>query len=172
MGEKNTEISARIAELIERVGEKPSSFAKRLGYSRAQTIYDILNGKSAPSYDFFNRFANTEYSARIDLQWLLTGKGDMLKTKSSQSTKIGGNSPNSTDKDNNNPSLSQTFITDIVDKFLATIKNKDEKQAELAEKIAEQAAEISRLQEQIRQMTIEKEKHVSDVPISGTANVG
>lgn len=81
MGIKNTEISARIAEIIERAGESPNSFAKRLGYSRAQTIYDILSGKSAPSYDFFNRFANTEYSANISLQWLLTGKGEMLKDK-------------------------------------------------------------------------------------------
>ncbi len=79
MGIKNTEISARIAEIIERAGESPNSFAKRLGYSRAQTIYDILSGKSAPSYDFFNRFANTEYSANISLKWLLTGKGNMLK---------------------------------------------------------------------------------------------
>lgn len=86
MGEKNTEISARIAETIERVGENPNSFAKCLGYSRAQTIYDILSGKSAPSYDFFNRFANTEYSAIINLQWLLTGKGDMLKTPNSSNT--------------------------------------------------------------------------------------
>jgi len=36
----------------------------------------------------------------------------------------------------------------------------------------EQDREIGRLEERIRQMTIEKEKHVSDAPISGTANVG
>ncbi|EFR54638.1 XRE family transcriptional regulator [Bacteroides fragilis] len=79
MGEKNTEVSARIAAIIERVGENPSSFAKSLGYSRAQTIYDILSGKSAPSYDFFKRFANTGFSANINLQWLFTGNGDMFK---------------------------------------------------------------------------------------------
>ena len=38
--------------------------------------------------------------------------------------------------------------------------------------IREQDREIGRLEERIRQMTIEKEKHVSDAPISGTANVG
>ena len=38
--------------------------------------------------------------------------------------------------------------------------------------IREQAEEIGRLKEQIRQMTIEKGKHVSDAHISGTANVG
>ena len=38
--------------------------------------------------------------------------------------------------------------------------------------IREKDREIGRLEERIRQMTIEKEKHVSDAPISGTANVG
>ena len=77
----------------------------------------------------------------IDLQWLLTGKGDMLKTKSSQSQKTGGNNPNSTGKDNNNSSLNQTFTTDIVDKFLAIIKNKDEKQSEVAHSAPENSPE-------------------------------
>lgn len=79
--------------------------------------------------------------AMIDLQWLLTGKGDMLKTKSSQSQKTGGNNPNSTGKDNNNSSLNQTFTTDIVDKFLAIIKNKDEKQSEVAHSAPENSPE-------------------------------
>ena len=82
MDRKNTEISARIAEIIEKMGETANSFAKSLGYSRSQTIYDIVNGKSAPSYDFFNRFANSEYSELIDLQWLLTGNGSMFKKHS------------------------------------------------------------------------------------------
>lgn len=165
MGEKNTEISARIAEIIERVGENPNSFAKRLGYSRAQTIYDILNGKSAPSYDFFNRFANTEFSAIINFQWLLTGKGDALKTKSSKSQQICDNSPIFTDKDNNNPSLNQTFMADIIDKFLAAIKNKEEK-------IAEQAEEIGMLKQTIKQLEREKEELVSVVNGFRSANVG
>lgn len=172
MGEKNAEISARIAETIKRVGENPSSFAKCLGYSRAQTIYDILNGKSAPSYDFFNRFANAEISALINLQWLLTGKGDMLKTKSIQTQQTCDSCSILDNKDSENLSLSQTFIADIIDKFLATIKDKDKKLSGQAEKIAEQAAEIGRLQEQIRQMKIEKREAASDVSTSGSANAG
>lgn len=35
--------------------------------------------KSAPSYDFFQRFSNAGFSAIIDLDWLLTGKGSMLR---------------------------------------------------------------------------------------------
>lgn len=49
--------------------------------------------------------------------------------------------------------------------FISILQDRDERYKELCE-------EIGRLKEQIRQMTIEKEKHVSDVSISNTANVG
>lgn len=81
MDKKNAEISARIAELISKLGENPSSFAKKLGYQRAQTMYDILNGKSAPSYDFFYRFVNTEISVDVNLRWLLSGEGEIFQDK-------------------------------------------------------------------------------------------
>ena len=77
--EKNAEISARIMEMITFLGETPNSFANKIGYQRAQTIYDILKKKCAPSYDFFKKFADTEYSDIINLKWLLTGDGDMTK---------------------------------------------------------------------------------------------
>lgn len=80
---KNAEISARITEIIEYLKVTANNFSKHLGYERAQTVYDILSGKSAPSYDFFNRFANSEYSAIISAEWLLSGNGEMLKSKPS-----------------------------------------------------------------------------------------
>lgn len=75
---ENTEISERISRMIESLDSNPNSFAKKLGYPRAQTIYDIVNGKSAPSYDFFKRFQISEYSEIININWLLTGRGEML----------------------------------------------------------------------------------------------
>lgn len=75
---KNTEISARITRVLEIIGQNPNSFAKALGYGRAQTIYDVLDGKSAPSYDFFNRFAMSELSVQFDLRWILCGEGNPL----------------------------------------------------------------------------------------------
>ena len=77
--EKLAEISARITQVITFLGETPNSFATKLGYPRAQTIYDIQKMKSAPSYDFFQRFSTAGFSAIIDLDWLLTGNGTMLK---------------------------------------------------------------------------------------------
>lgn len=75
----NTEISERILQIIDYLGLNVNSFAKKLGYERSQVIYDIIKGKAKPSYDFFNRFLNTEYSDIVLLEWLITGKGDMLK---------------------------------------------------------------------------------------------
>lgn len=59
------------------------------------------------------------------------------------------------------------------DAFVAPAKASTNEPSEtLVNKIAEQAEEIGCLKERIRQLTIEKEKHVSDAPISSTANVG
>ena len=78
---KNTEISERISKLIEALGIKPNAFALALGYKRSQTIYDIVNGKSAPSFDFFNKLAMSEYSEVLNIDWVLTGRGEVLLTK-------------------------------------------------------------------------------------------
>lgn len=78
--EKLAEISARITEVINYLGETSNSFAAKLGYPRAQTIYDIQKMKSAPSYDFFQRFSITGLSAKINIDWLLTGEGSMLRS--------------------------------------------------------------------------------------------
>lgn len=79
---KNADISARIATILEYVDESKNAFALKLGYERAQTVYDILNGKNAPSYDFFKKFQLSEYSELINTDWLLTGRGSMLRNES------------------------------------------------------------------------------------------
>jgi hypothetical protein len=75
-----SEISERVAQVIDNVGSNPNSFSKELGYKRSQAIYDIVNGKANPSFDFFNKFMSTEYSERISLRWLITGEGSMYIT--------------------------------------------------------------------------------------------
>lgn len=86
---KNTEISERILQLIEKLNVTQNEFAKKLGYTRSQTIYDITNGKSSPSFDFFNRLLNSEYSVIIDLNWLITGKGTDYETNNYVAEPIG-----------------------------------------------------------------------------------
>ena len=80
-GNKNADISARIAEILDYFSASKNAFALKLGYERAQTVYDIINGKSAPSYDFFKKFQFSEYSEVINTDWLLTGRGSMLKSE-------------------------------------------------------------------------------------------
>lgn len=75
--EKIAEISARIVCIIDCCATTANNFSKILGYNRAQTVYDIINCKSAPSFDFFNRFTHSEYSEIINLRWLLNGEGEM-----------------------------------------------------------------------------------------------
>jgi hypothetical protein len=75
---KNAEISARVHQIIEHLGVTSNKFAQKLGYERAQTVYDILNGKSAPSFDFFRRFQLSEYSEIVSIDWILTNRGGML----------------------------------------------------------------------------------------------
>lgn len=78
---KNTEISERLKQLIDYYNLTANKFAKELGYERSQALYDMINGKAKPSFDFFERLMNSEFSAQIDFKWLLTGKGEMLRKK-------------------------------------------------------------------------------------------
>lgn len=142
MSEKNAEISARVAEMIEILGETPNSFAKRLGYSRAQTLYDILSGKSAPSYDFFRKFAMSEFSAIISLRWLLTGRGEAKEAGQP------------TTPERNKPQESAEHSTFLI------------------EKIAEQAEEIGRLKARISELERRRGDNAGDAPNSSIANVG
>ncbi|QAA81376.1 hypothetical protein EI546_06380 [Aequorivita sp. H23M31] len=75
----NTDISVRLTKLIDSLGITRNEFAKNLGYDRTQGIYDMTKGKAKPSFDFFERLLNSEYSEIINIEWLLTGKGEMLK---------------------------------------------------------------------------------------------
>lgn len=76
---ENTEISERILKVIDYIGVSTNLFAQTLGYKRSQALYDILNKKAKPSFDFFERFINSEYSVNIDTDWLISGKGSMMK---------------------------------------------------------------------------------------------
>lgn len=82
--QKNTEISERINQLIDYVGDSKNEFAKKLGYERSQSIYDISNGKSKPSFDFFEKLLNSEYSEIINIEYLISGIGNIEKTKSAE----------------------------------------------------------------------------------------
>lgn len=155
-------ISDRIAILIKEKGISIRALEQAIGCSNGVISRCINKGTDISSL-WVSKIIET-YSD-IDSTWLLTGKGDMLKTKRTPSNPDNDNPPVCHDEDKNNNPINQVFIAEIVEKLLATIKEKDDK-------IAEQAAYIGRLEERIRQMTVEKEKHVADAPIAGIANAG
>lgn len=76
---KDTSISERIVKIIDFLKVNPNEFAKKLGYSRSQAIYDILNGKSKPSFDFFDKLLHSEYSELFNIDWIISGEGEMIK---------------------------------------------------------------------------------------------
>lgn len=85
-----TKISDRVKIIIENEKVTINKFSQNLGYDRSQTIHDIINSKSNPSYDFFYKFAKSEYSEIYDLYWLITGEGSMHKA---DTTVMSGTAP-------------------------------------------------------------------------------
>lgn len=151
MSAKN-DISARFIEayealLIEKKVSDKRDFATKLGIS-ASMITEISKGRSSVGT---SAIQNIVSQFNINADWLLTGRGEMFSDESVE------------------PVKQQPIISD---ERLVSQGVTPELIMELLNRITEQAAEIGRLQEQIRQLTIEKEKHVSDASISGTANVG
>ena len=148
---KNAEISARIAEILQYTGDTRNGFAVKLGYERAQTVYDVMNMKSAPSYDFFRRFSISEYSDIIDLKWLLSGKGPMLRADDAPALPA----PPSTDI----PAASDTVVLRLMDKL-------DEKDTLLKDK----ESKIDHLQSELRAMTEELATLKAKYPESSTSH--
>lgn len=180
--EKIAEISARIDTIIECCATTPNNFAKVLGYSRAQTIYDIQNRKCAPSYDFFNRFTDSEYSAIINLRWLLNGEGEMWTdfmrrlTHEEQIIVV--------DNVNHGISVSSYQVATEVDiavnrNTLNELQKENgelRSRAKLADKYykttLEQAKQIGRLEARIEELEQRLGKTAGDANIGGTANAG
>lgn len=138
----------RIKQFIDYKGMAIAAFERSIGMANASFGKSLKNGGAIGS-DKLEKILSVY--PEISPAWLMTGRGEMLADE-----------PTGTIKQ-------QPIITD---ERLVTQGVTPELITELLNRITEQAAEIGRLQEQIRQMTIEKEKHVSDAPISGTANVG
>lgn len=165
MNTKN-EISARFIEAYEvllksnKVSDK-KDFAGKIGISTSM-MTEISKGRSSVGT---TAIQNIVYVFGISADWLITGSGEMLKTKCAPDQLSAESTPLSLNKDSNNNTSEQVFSTVIMDKFIASISQKDNL-------IREQAEEIGSLRERIKQLEREKGKSVSDVSDSAHANVG
>lgn len=157
--EKIAEISARIDTIIECCATVPFNFAKVLGYGRAQTVYDILNKKCAPSYDFFNRFTDSEYSVIVNLRWLLNGEGEMwtdFMRSLNHEDQIAV-----VDNVNHGVSVSSYYVryekqknflqsNDITNRLFDHINEKDDIIRQQAEEIGQLRAELAQLKQRLQ----------------------
>lgn len=77
-----SEFSDRLMQIIDNEEEKITVFASKMGFQRRTALYDILNKKCLPSFEFFYLFETSEYSKKYNLNWILTGKGEMIQNSS------------------------------------------------------------------------------------------
>lgn len=103
-----------------------------------------------------------EKYSNLNIEWVLTGKGEMYKTKCTKPIHPRDNSTIEPIKDTNKVPNEQAYkdinSVDIINKLIATIQ--------------EQAEEIGQLRERIAQLQREKGKNASDAQTSGIANAG
>lgn len=89
--------SERIKEIKKELNLSYNQIAKEIGLTTVQTLYDIKNEKHGISKDLANKI-HAKYS-NIDLVWLLTGKGQMLKSSEQSDVNIQETESFSTPKD-------------------------------------------------------------------------
>lgn len=78
--ENSADFSERLKNIIDYLNVTPNTFGQILGYNRSQTIYDLINNKCKPSYDFVKKLMDSEISDTISVDWLITGRGEMLRS--------------------------------------------------------------------------------------------
>ncbi len=74
--EQEKGISERILQFMKAKDIGSGILADRIGVQRS-SISHILSGRNKPSYDFLQKFL--EAFPDVNAEWLLTGKGNMLK---------------------------------------------------------------------------------------------
>jgi hypothetical protein len=146
MQEKKQNISPikqRILQFATTLGISKRDFYSKIGVSRG-----TLESKTGITEDVITKFFAT-YS-QISIEWLMTGKGEMIVEKQQLSSHPTSQSAGI-----------ENILLDIINAKDATIR--------------EMAEEIGQLRERINQMELcqmDMRKDASDVPISGIANAG
>ncbi len=74
-------VALRFKELLDILGLNVPSFAKALQYSRADKLYNILNGVYYPSFEILSDI--TKFFEDVNVDYLITGRGQLLQTENS-----------------------------------------------------------------------------------------
>ena len=155
-------ILKRLKEYIDYRGISVAAFERSIGMANA-SFGKSLKNKGAIGTDKLEKILSIY--PEISPVWLITGEGDMLKTKRTSENPQTQELPHNEHKDNKNQTLGQDVPPLILDRLLNTIAEKDAI-------IREQAEEIGCLREQIKQLKQGRGHSASDANTSEIANVG
>lgn len=97
--------------IYDKIANNRKDLAEKLGYTES-SLSQIINGKVALSDKFIKKLSKIDN--RVNIDWLLTGEGQMLKSNSITPNKI--------------EMESQTLINELRDRVLSLEKQLDEKQ--------------------------------------------
>lgn len=173
-------IHDRIRLLVEqKANNKNTVFAQKLGVSEAN-IRGYIRGV-VPKADVLAKIVSSYDD--ISPAWLLTGEGEMLKSAPSGAMGASETAKTSEVTTKNVASAPTAPAPLNSDYHPLTAKGKKQNRVEtaettaspmalLVEKVAQQAEEIGRLKEQIRQLIAQKEHNAAAAPSSDVANVG
>lgn len=70
-------VNQRVRDIIKHYNLSPNEFSRKLGFDRSTKIYNIVSDSTGVSTDIIVAIANS--FEEINLEWLLLGKGEMIK---------------------------------------------------------------------------------------------
>jgi len=125
------ETHERLKLMISRLGITQSEFADKMGIQRS-SISHLLSGRNKPGFSFFEKLLET--FPEINIEWFVSEKGDMLKTKLKKHDELDFDSSGDS-LENQDVGIEENSVADIelsgqnnVDKLL---KKNDEKKPEI-----------------------------------------
>lgn len=75
-------VGNRFDSLLKALNHSIPSFAKALGYERCDKLYNIQKGKYYPSFEILQDI--TKYFVDVNTDWIISGRGSMLRTDNIQ----------------------------------------------------------------------------------------
>jgi len=116
----------RLVRILKHLNLSSAAFADRLGVQRS-SISHILSGRNKPGFDFISKLA-LEFP-EINIEWFVTGKGNMLKSSYSKketdlfSGKEYNNDENKGPDIIDNDLKSERKVTNVISTKMTNVKN-------------------------------------------------
>lgn len=121
--------SERLKCVIEYYKMNTNKFAEYIGLKSAQNLYDVLKGRNGISKDLSEKIK--ALCVNVNISWLLTGEGDMLKSASQGNEETGEKHK---EKNQNIIAIPQD-IWDVIKNQAECLKIKDKESKKQGERI-------------------------------------